>query len=162
MKHRTLLVRAAMRQDGSVKTVERAIESVREGRSTMTQRTQRFSIRPEQERAVDKTAAYFTSFIKDPDNRGLTPHFLWNAKMRFGKEFVRSIDDKYIIANFGFGDKNFLYLSIFEREYMFVISPGDKRCSGSHSRGVIFRWFIISVLCQIPCAKWLKALGFVS
>ena len=115
VKHRTLLKRAAMRPDGSVfddhavhrllrgdhvpnpegewfrcdvRKVEQAIENVREGRSTMTQRTQSFKMRPEQKRAVDKTAAYFTSFIKDPDNRGLTPHFLWNAKMRFGKTFT--------------------------------------------------------------------------
>lgn len=115
VKHKTLLVREAMRPDGSVfddhavhrvlradhvpnpegewfrcseKTVERAVESVREGRTTMTQRTQSFKMRPEQRLAVEKTAAYFTSFINDPDNRGLTPHFLWNAKMRFGKTFT--------------------------------------------------------------------------
>ena len=45
-------------------------------------------MRPEQERAVKKTAKYFDAFKKDPDNRGLTPHFLWNAKMRFGKTFT--------------------------------------------------------------------------
>src|SRR5690606_9506682 len=38
------------------------------------------------EAAVDKTIAYFKSFIKE--NKDKTPHFLWNAKMRFGKTFA--------------------------------------------------------------------------
>lgn len=40
----------------------------------------------EQEAAVDKTIAYFKSFKKE--NKDRTPHFLWNAKMRFGKTFA--------------------------------------------------------------------------
>lgn len=115
VKHKTLLVRTAMRSDGSVfddhtvhkllrsnhvpnpegewfrcsvKKVEQAIDNALEGRSSMTQRTQTFKMRPEQKAAVDKTSAYFTSFFQDPDNNGLTPHFLWNAKMRFGKTFT--------------------------------------------------------------------------
>lgn len=115
VKHKTLLVRTAMRSDGSVfddhtvhkllrrdhvpnpegewfrcsvKKVEQAIDNALEGRSSMTQRTQTFKMRPEQKAAVDKTSAYFTSFLRDPDNKGLTPHFLWNAKMRFGKTFT--------------------------------------------------------------------------
>jgi hypothetical protein len=43
-------------------------------------------MRPEQEAAVKKTAAYFKSFRKD--NADKPPHFLWNAKMRFGKTFT--------------------------------------------------------------------------
>ncbi|NLO70471.1 MAG: DEAD/DEAH box helicase family protein, partial [Porphyromonadaceae bacterium] len=43
-------------------------------------------MRPEQEAAVDKTIAYFKSFKKE--NKDRTPHFLWNAKMRFGKTFA--------------------------------------------------------------------------
>lgn len=46
------------------------------------------SMRPEQERAVKNTFDYLTAFKKDPSNRGLIPHFLWNAKMRFGKTFT--------------------------------------------------------------------------
>ena len=34
------------------------------------------------------SAKYFSSFYLDPGNEGLTPHFLWNAKMRFGKTFT--------------------------------------------------------------------------
>ena len=70
------------------KKVERAIAAAIEGKTTMTERIYDFPMRPEQERAVEKTAKYFTAFKKDPDNRGLTPHFLWNAKMRFGKTFT--------------------------------------------------------------------------
>ena len=70
------------------KKVERAIAAAIEGKTTMTERIYDFPMRPEQERAVEKTAKYFTTFKKDPDNRGLIPHFLWNAKMRFGKTFT--------------------------------------------------------------------------
>ena len=113
--HRTLLVRQAMRPDGSVfddhavhrilrdahipnpdgewfrcdvSTVEHAIASVMEGKSTMVRRTKNFKMRPEQEFAVRKTSDYFTAFVSDPSNKGQTPHFLWNAKMRFGKTFT--------------------------------------------------------------------------
>lgn len=44
--------------------------------------------RPEQESAVEKTAAYFFSWRKEKDNGNKPPHFLWNAKMRFGKTFA--------------------------------------------------------------------------
>ena len=68
--------------------VERAIAAAIEGKNTMVDRIYNFPMRPEQERAVKKTSDYFTAFKKDPDNRGLIPHFLWNAKMRFGKTFT--------------------------------------------------------------------------
>jgi hypothetical protein len=45
-------------------------------------------MRPEQEAAVNKTIQYFESFKKEPENKGKTPRFLWNAKMRFGKTFA--------------------------------------------------------------------------
>lgn len=51
-----------------------------------TDRTLDFKMRPEQVEAVDKTAAYFKSFRKE--NPGKPTHFLWNAKMRFGKTFA--------------------------------------------------------------------------
>ena len=70
------------------KTIERAIASAAQGRETMTDRIYDFPMRPEQQEAVNKTSAYFTAFKKDPSNRGLIPHFLWNAKMRFGKTFT--------------------------------------------------------------------------
>ena len=71
-----------------VREVERAIHAARERRDSMTERIYDFRMRPEQAKAVEKTAAYFTAFRKDPTNRGLTPHFLWNCKMRFGKTFT--------------------------------------------------------------------------
>ena len=43
----------------------------------------RFRMRPEQERAVEAAATHFRSH---PDSRDR--HFLWNAKMRFGKTFA--------------------------------------------------------------------------
>ena len=71
-----------------VKTIERAIASAAQGREAMTERIYDFPMRPEQKKAVDNTSAYFTAFKKDPTNLGLIPHFLWNAKMRFGKTFT--------------------------------------------------------------------------
>ena len=72
----------------NVATVERAIASVAQGKEVMVERIYDFPMRPEQEKAVVKTSAYYTAFQKDPANRGLIPHFLWNAKMRFGKTFT--------------------------------------------------------------------------
>lgn len=43
-----------------------------------------FAMRPEQSRAVERTAEYFTMHADD----GQPPHYLWNAKMRFGKTFT--------------------------------------------------------------------------
>lgn len=109
------LIRPAMRQDGSVfmdtavhrvlrsahipnpegewfvcstKQVEQAIEAVKQHETTLLQRTLDFKMRPEQQEAVEKTAAYFKQFAADRANEGLTAHFLWNAKMRFGKTFT--------------------------------------------------------------------------
>lgn len=69
-------------------TVERAIESAVQGNETLIERIYSFPMRPEQKKAVDDTSAYFKAFVKDPANRGLIPHYLWNAKMRFGKTFT--------------------------------------------------------------------------
>ncbi|MBX7132054.1 MAG: hypothetical protein K1X67_05170 [Fimbriimonadaceae bacterium] len=43
-------------------------------------------MRPEQVRAVEKTAAYFAQAMGEQPDK--PPHFLWNAKMRFGKTFA--------------------------------------------------------------------------
>ena len=109
------LIRPAMRHDGSIfidkavhdvlrkahipnpegewfvcntKTVEKAIAAVQNGQDTILERTQDFKMRPEQAKAVNDTAAYFKAFAADKANDGLTAHFLWNAKMRFGKTFA--------------------------------------------------------------------------
>jgi hypothetical protein len=66
--------------------VKAAVISVRTGQLNEENRSLDFKMRPEQEAAVAKTAAYFKSFKKE--NADKTPHFLWNAKMRFGKTFA--------------------------------------------------------------------------
>ena len=115
VKFKIVLERSAMRKDGStfddrlvrdilrkdhipnpegewcvcgVREVEKAIAAAVAGKDNMMERTEDFEMRPEQKRAVEKTSAYFNAFRKDPSNRGLIPHFLWNAKMRFGKTFT--------------------------------------------------------------------------
>jgi hypothetical protein len=66
--------------------VQAAILSLRTGTENVENRTQSFSMRPEQSCAVDWTKNYFEQALKDEPNR--TPKFLWNAKMRFGKTFA--------------------------------------------------------------------------
>ncbi|OAM34140.1 restriction endonuclease [Eikenella sp. NML96-A-049] len=68
--------------------VQAALVEVRTGRHNEEKRTLSFGMRPEQQAAVNKTRAYFDQFHRDPANKGITPHFLWNAKMRFGKTFA--------------------------------------------------------------------------
>ena len=70
----------------SVAQVKAAILAVQTGQETDDNRTCTFGMRPEQTEAVDKTLAYFRSFRQE--NPTKTPHFLWNAKMRFGKTFA--------------------------------------------------------------------------
>lgn len=111
--YRIVLEEAAMRNDGTVFTdreihrmlringiknpegewfrctvgdVKAAIIAVRTGQLSEENRSLDFRMRPEQEAAVEKTAAYFRSFRKE--NHDKPPHFLWNAKMRFGKTFA--------------------------------------------------------------------------
>lgn len=109
------LIRPAMREDGTVfndhtvhpilrkygiqriagewyrcttKEVERAIIAAQKGSDTILERDRDFAMRPEQADAVNMTADYFERFAKDETNKGMTAHFLWNAKMRFGKTFT--------------------------------------------------------------------------
>jgi len=70
----------------SVKDVKAAIIALKTGEVNEESRSLDFKMRPEQKAAVDKTADYFQSFQKE--NHGKPPHFLWNAKMRFGKTFA--------------------------------------------------------------------------
>ena len=71
-----------------MREVEKAIAAAVAGKDRMIDRIYDFPMRPEQKQAVEKTSAYFKAFKNDPSNRGLVPHFLWNAKMRFGKTFT--------------------------------------------------------------------------
>jgi hypothetical protein len=66
--------------------VKAAVIAVKTGQMNEENRSLDFKMRPEQAAAVEKTAAYFKSFRKE--NKDKPPHFLWNAKMRFGKTFA--------------------------------------------------------------------------
>lgn len=88
--HRLLRKRGFANPEGewfrcSVTDVMAAIVSIRRG-NEVSIRSLDFSMRPEQEEAVHKTAEYFQTFKKE--NPDKIPHFLWNAKMRFGKTFA--------------------------------------------------------------------------
>ena len=70
----------------TVNDVLAAILSLRNGIANEENRTQNFTMRPEQFRAVEQTRTYFEQALKEEPNR--VPKFLWNAKMRFGKTFA--------------------------------------------------------------------------
>lgn len=70
----------------SVADIMAAILSLRTGVTNEENRTQNFTMRPEQFRAVEQTRTYFEQALKEEPNR--IPKFLWNAKMRFGKTFA--------------------------------------------------------------------------
>lgn len=72
----------------TVDQIKAAIIEVRTGQLNEENRSLDFKMRPEQVEAVEKTAAYFISWRKERGNRNKPPHFLWNAKMRFGKTFA--------------------------------------------------------------------------
>lgn len=113
IKYKILLEESAMRNDGSafidkdvhrllrknkiknpegewfkcsLKEIKSALIEIKSGIKNEDNRTLDFEMRPEQVEAVDKTIQYFKSFKKE--NKNKTPHFLWNAKMRFGKTFA--------------------------------------------------------------------------
>jgi hypothetical protein len=69
-----------------VDDVKRALIAVRTGQLNEENRSLDFKMRPEQEAAVEQTAAYFKRFSRE--NKNKPPHILWNAKMRFGKTFA--------------------------------------------------------------------------
>jgi len=88
--HRMLRINGIQRAGGewfrcTVEQVQTAINAVREGQLFEEQRSLNFTMRPEQEAAVEKTMAYFQSYRHE---NGKVPHFLWNCKMRFGKTFA--------------------------------------------------------------------------
>jgi len=76
----------------SLNDLRRAIWEIKTGERTEASRTLTFGMRPEQEEAVKKTIAYYKSFYEEKERGALSeaevPHFLWNAKMRFGKTFA--------------------------------------------------------------------------
>ncbi len=89
--HRYLRSQGIRNPDGEwfscgIQKVQVAIRAIKTGHESAISRTLDFQMRPEQREAVDKTIAYFESYKKE--NLDKTPHFLWNAKMRFGKTFA--------------------------------------------------------------------------
>lgn len=89
--HRQLRKNGFANPDGewfkcSLNDLRKAILEVKTGECAEEKRVLSFGLRPEQEEAVNKSISYFKSFKKE--NPDKTPHFLWNAKMRFGKTFA--------------------------------------------------------------------------
>ena len=92
--HRALVAAGVHRREGewfecAPHEVKAIIDRIQEGGSTelgdVNLRPKvSFEMRPEQIDAVEKTAAYFSKHA----NPKHPPHFLWNAKMRFGKTFT--------------------------------------------------------------------------
>ena len=70
----------------SVDDVRAAVLAVKTHTVNAENRINNFKMRPEQQAAVEKTAAYFLS--TEEDNIKRYPKFLWNCKMRFGKTFA--------------------------------------------------------------------------
>ncbi|MDP2805659.1 MAG: GIY-YIG nuclease family protein [Gallionellaceae bacterium] len=89
--HRVLTRKQIQRENGEwfacdLAAVKAALLEVKTGKPQDDKRTFNFAMRPEQQAGVEKAMEYFTSFrAENPDK---TPHFLWNAKMRFGKTFA--------------------------------------------------------------------------
>ncbi len=83
--HKRLIDRGINRINGEwfecdINELKSVIAEIKTGKRVYN-RFETFEMRPEQHQAVDVTSDYF---IKNPDNS----HFLWNAKMRFGKTFT--------------------------------------------------------------------------
>lgn len=70
----------------SLADLENAFLEVKTGKPADTNIRNDFKMRPEQEQAVELTSNYFQRFRKEHPDK--SPHFLWNAKMRFGKTFT--------------------------------------------------------------------------
>lgn len=66
--------------------VQAAIASARSMKAASRTIKHSFGMRPEQLSAVEVTSNYFLAHPRSPADGA--PHFLWNAKMRFGKTFT--------------------------------------------------------------------------
>ncbi len=62
------------------------VNGIKNNQEFATERNLNFAMRPEQKDAVERTSQYF---LKSKQENSKKPsHFLWNAKMRFGKTFT--------------------------------------------------------------------------
>lgn len=68
----------------SIDELKAAIISIKSGITNYENRTVSHSLRPEQRDAIKRASDYFRNYKKENNK---IPHFLWNAKMRFGKTF---------------------------------------------------------------------------
>jgi hypothetical protein len=69
-----------------IKDLQNTLLEVKKGVLISGNRHHDFNMRPEQAEAVRVTAEYFKKYPKSKHDKA--PHFLWNAKMRFGKTFT--------------------------------------------------------------------------
>ena len=74
--------------EATLDEVRAAIVSLQKGVPFNPNRIHTFKPRPEQQKAVEQTAAYFRKHSVDPGGDQPTSKYLWNAKMRFGKTFT--------------------------------------------------------------------------
>ena len=73
--------------DTDLNTIKSILNQIKlDKRASSVDRVSTFGMRPEQEKAVEETSNYFKKYPKSSTNPA--PHFLWNAKMRFGKTFT--------------------------------------------------------------------------
>lgn len=72
--------------EATVEDIVIAVESIKHRTLPKLARQNSFEMRPEQAHAVDITSKYFKENAQN--KTGKIPHFLWNAKMRFGKTFT--------------------------------------------------------------------------
>ena len=76
----------------ALKEIKACILEIKTGVVNEEKRTLDFGLRPEQTEAINKTEAYFRSSKKDASTgsaqKNQIPHFLWNAKIRYGKTFT--------------------------------------------------------------------------
>lgn len=89
--HKVLKAMKVTRLEGewfecTVEEVEAAILAVKRRKPNPEKKRNTFKMRPEQEQAVALTEEYFKKNAYQTG--GKAPHFLWNAKMRFGKTFT--------------------------------------------------------------------------
>ncbi len=69
-----------------VEELEAILDLIIQGKDTKEVFLKDFALRPEQQEAIKKTSEFFATHSLA--HTGRIPHFLWNAKMRFGKTFA--------------------------------------------------------------------------
>ncbi len=89
--HRRLEKKGFQRINGEwfkckIEDIKSVINEIKDLTYSNETRASNFSMRPEQKKAVEITSEYFKKYSKDKEKKA--PHFLWNAKMRFGKTFT--------------------------------------------------------------------------